>query len=112
MSKTLNEVKEIWKKSFLEATEKNFSMVEQTAAEACACSPADINTNKVQAAMAHFQATMEQQLKENGLTKEDEQIIKEHGKEWIMESIDWVTNLIIAKTNMKEKMVTVGGKKQ
>ena len=108
MTKTIDEIKAIWKKSFIEAASSSFDVVNSTAVEMCAKS--EVNPNKVKAAMSNFQAAMEKKLKENGILEEDIQIIKDHSNEWVMESINWVTDLIMDKTKMKEKVVTVGGK--
>lgn len=109
MTKTIDEVKAIWKKSLIEAASENFKMIEGVAQEEI--KKPELNPNNIEACMAHLQAKMEDKLKANGINDEDIPIIKEHGKEWVTESIDWIFDLVMdtMKPRLNEAIIKNGG---
>lgn len=106
--KTVDEIKKIWKKSMMECVTQQFNMVEQTAIDEAA--KPEINMSNIHACMAQVRDNMERILESHGITDEDKLVIKEHGDEWVNESMPWIMELILdsSKLNIKETLAKKG----
>lgn len=106
--KTLEEIKNIWKKSMIECVTQQFTMVEQVAIDETAKS--EFNLPRIQACMSQVRDNMERILETHGITDEDKLVIKEHAEEWTKENMHWIIELIIdkSKLNLKETLAKKG----
>lgn len=104
--KTVEEIKNIWKKSVIETFTDTFTIVEETAKEE-ALKP-DINVNNIQACMSNIRDNMERVLAKYGITAEETQIVKENQEQWTKESMSWIMDLILDKMKLKETLIKKG----
>lgn len=106
--KTVEEIKNIWKKSVIETFTDTFTIVEETAKEE-SLKP-DINVNNIQACMSNVRDRMEKVLESHGITAEDKPVLLQHQEQWTKESMPWIMDLILDKMKLKETLIKKGGK--
>jgi len=106
MSKPIDNIKKIWKKTLIEVTNEVFDDVIKTASEESA-KPA-IEPSNIIACMSMVRDKMEHKLKENGLDEEDTIKLKKHQEEWVKESMPWMMDLIMDRLNIKETIIKKG----
>ena len=78
MTRTVNELKEIWKATAKKIQESNFVLAEDTLQSAD-------SAKQIEACVMQMQNNFEQALEREGITNEEKIIIKENVKTWINE---------------------------
>lgn len=104
--KTIEEIKNIWKKSMVETCTDTFAIVEETAKEESLKS--DINMNNIQACMSNVRDSMERVLAKNGITAEDQPVLLQHQEQWTKEIMPEIMDMILDKMKLKETLIKKG----
>lgn len=107
MSKTTENIKNIWKKSMIEVTNEVFDEVIKTAAEES--SKPILDPSHIIACMSMVRDRMENTMTKNGITDEDIPVVKQNQDAWTKESMPWMMDLIMDRLKIKETLIKHGG---
>lgn len=103
MSRSVNELKQLWLETAKDIAKTNLTIAEDALQEG-------MQVNNIQAAIMQMQSRFEQELNKKEVTDDEKSIIKENVKEWVVELMPDLFNVVSddIKPKLNEQLLKKG----
>lgn len=103
MSRSVNELKQLWLETAKDIAKTNLTIAEDALQDG-------VQVNNIQAAIMQMQSRFEQELNKKEVTDDEKSIIKENVKEWVIELMPDLFNVVSddIKPKLNEQLLKKG----